>query len=204
MTDKTRQAQTLYGRPDQMNGAPDGWRIELRRDHILAGQYHAYLRLVDARGNTVGELHGFAQDTKFDKENNHSIPTAKGVDGSFLVARQDKFIKGELDPVATVAAGSKEEIAKIWQRGVEAADAINEKGLPYKATDGPRDLGGEIQNSNSVAYTLGQAMGLPLDGAVEDAGLRRAFPGWGRNILDPNYQPYIPPPQFGQDASRAP
>lgn len=204
MSDDRTQAQALYGRPDQMNGTPTGWRIELRRFHVAAGQYHAYLSLVDPSENVVGELHGFAQSKNLTKEERERDAMAKGIDGDNLVARHDKLAEEKAEAVATVAAGSREAMAKIWECGRKAVDAINEKQFRYKATDGPRDLGGEIQNSNSVAYTLGRVMGLPLDGAIEDAGMRRSFPGWGRDILDPNYRPYVPPSMYGREASLAP
>jgi len=56
--------------------------------------------------------------------------------------------------------------------------------------------GGEIQNSNSAAYTYSNAMALDLDDVVRDAGVERRLPGWGRNLLDPAYRPYVAPPTF--------
>ncbi len=62
--------------------------------------------------------------------------------------------------------------------------------LSYEAgTDG-----GQIQNSNAVAFTLGRATSLDLDGAVRAAGIARKFPGWARDLLDPKYDRYVAPP----------
>jgi len=56
--------------------------------------------------------------------------------------------------------------------------------------------GGQIQNSNSVAFTLGKAMGLDLSRALRDKGMMRTFSGWDRDLLDPKYQRYVAPPMF--------
>ena len=74
------------------------------------------------------------------------------------------------------------------------------RNFDYKADDISYETlggrGGEIQNSNSDAYTYGKAMDLDLDGVVRDAGVERRLPGWGRNLLDPASRPYVAPPTF--------
>ncbi|CAN0297385.1 unnamed protein product, partial [Phaeothamnion confervicola] len=108
--------------------------------------------------------------------------------------------------VATVASGSSDQIAKIWQRGMEAKNTINgDKTIDYKVFD-PSFLGGgdggQIQNSNSAIYTLGRAMELNLDSAVRDTGIKRKLPGWGRDLFDPECERYVAPPTFPvKDAS---
>jgi hypothetical protein len=103
--------------------------------------------------------------------------------------------------VADAAAGSYDEIVRgSWARGLQAAREISAKNFDYMSHDPSYELGsdgGEIQNSNSAAYTLGLAMGLDLDGAVRKAGEQRRFSGWKRNLLDPGYKRYVAPPQFG-------
>lgn len=89
--------------------------------------------------------------------------------------------------------------AQLWARGQKAADDINSKKFDYKASDLSYEAGtdgGQIQNSNSVAFTLGRAMNLDLDGAVQKAGVARKFPGWARDLLDPKYDRYVAPPDF--------
>jgi len=103
--------------------------------------------------------------------------------------------------IGTVASGSAGDIMEIWERGKKAAQAINDdpKSFDYKAHDPAYEFGGnggQIQNSNSVAYTLGRAMGLDLDGVIKQAGAERKFSGWGRNLLDPKYDRYVAPPQL--------
>jgi hypothetical protein len=81
--------------------------------------------------------------------------------------------------------------------GIRAGDQINRRDFDYKGHDPAYEIGGdggEIQNSNSAAYTLGKAMGIGLDGAMRSAGIERRFSGWGRDLLDPNYKRYVAPP----------
>jgi len=71
----------------------------------------------------------------------------------------EKILLGEL------RRGSKEEIERIWANGVAAANAITENRFDYKAHDPSYEAGtdgGQIQNSNSVAYTISKAMGWRL------------------------------------------
>jgi hypothetical protein len=39
-------------------------------------------------------------------------------------------------------------------------------------------------------------MGLDADAALRQRGMEQVFPGWGRDLLDPRYKPYVAPPQF--------
>jgi hypothetical protein len=106
---------------------------------------------------------------------------------------------GRTRKITDVAAGTYDDIVRgKWARGIKAADEINQRNLDYKSDDASYELiggnGGQIQNSNSVAHTLGKAMDLDLDAALHDAGMDRKFPGWGRDLLDPNYRRYVAPP----------
>jgi hypothetical protein len=198
MTDRN-DAETMY--PNQKGGTGK-WHIELRRYHI-AHRGHAFLALVDEDGRTVRELHGAG----FSKH------TGKGtmVDGADLNVvdykrqQDDKsdsgpyFQKGTISGVAPVASGSQHEMARIWARGVQAGAGIDDKKFDYKSHDPSYELGtdgGQIQNSNSVVFTLGKAMGLDLDRALRDKGMTRTFSGWGRDLLDPKYERYVAPPTF--------
>jgi hypothetical protein len=189
--------------PAEKHGA---WRIELRYLPIdvpsalpLVRRGHAFLSLVDPEGNTAGQLHGVPK----------SKHTGKimdiGSDGDGLVARDDRWMSPEgTRKIGDVAAGPYDEIVRgKWSRGLQAFDEINRRNLDYKADDGSYEFfggsGGQIQNSNSVAHTFGKAMDLPLDAAIRDAGLERKFPGWGRDLLDPSYKPYVAPPTFPPD-----
>lgn len=187
MTDRN-QAETMY--PNQQGN----WRIELKYLPI-AHRGHAFLALIDPDGNPVRELHGLAHSQ-------HSgARMMMGMDGAHLRAGDysGSPIGGRTFTVATVGSASKDEIDKIWARGSVAAQAIMAQKFDYKAHDPSYELatdGGQIQNSNSVAFTLGKAMGLDLDRAIRDAGLNRRFSGWGRDLLDPKYERYVAPPTF--------
>ena len=55
-------------------------------------------------------------------------------------------------------SGGTNDRSKSWGRGKRAAEAITSQKFDYKAHDPSYELGtdgGEIQNSNSVTFTLG-------------------------------------------------
>jgi len=191
MSDPRSAAEILY--PAQNGAAPGTARIEL---HYLpiAHRGHAFLRFVDSDGDTVGELHGLGQSKNTGKV------MRMGMDGADLVVEhnaKERFDDTQL--ISTVASGSDDKMAQLWARGQKAADDINSKKFDYKASDLSYEAGtdgGQIQNSNSVAFTLGRAMNLDLDGAVQKAGVARKFPGWARDLLDPKYDRYVAPPDF--------
>jgi hypothetical protein len=126
--------------------------------------------------------------------------TDLGLDGAQLYATKDKRYAAGAEPVAVVASGSREQIVNgLWERASRAAEQINARNFDYKGHDPAYEFGGnggEIQNSNSVASTLGRAMGIDLDKVVRDARVERRFSGWGRDLLDPGYKRYVAPPQF--------
>ena len=185
---------TFVGGGSNPNPAPDSdkWRIELRR-HPIFHRGHAVLALVDPDGETVDELNGMAQS----RNTNEIVPM--GVDGMRLVVTEKPQFP-EAQPIGVLAAGSYDDIVKDrWTRGVAAARQITARDYDYKGHDPAYEFGGsggEIQNSNSVAYTLGRAMGLDSDAVLGRSGTERRFSGWGRNLLDPNYRRYVAPPQF--------
>lgn len=185
MTDRN-DAEIMY--PNQQGG----WRIELRYLPI-AHRGHAFLALVDEKGRVAGELHGLAQS----KNTGKVVPM--GMDGSDLVIGDFPQRKYGGQTIADVASGSKEDMEKIWAQGQRTGAMISGKKFDYKAHDLSYELGtdgGQIQNSNSVAFTLGKAMGLDLDRALREKGMTRTFSGWGRDLLDPKYERYVAPPTF--------
>ncbi len=202
MTDPKSAAEIMY--PSQQgDAAPGKWRIELRYLPLFH-RGHAFLALVDDRRQTVRELHGPAYSKHTSK------PMAMGPDGSDLkVEDYDRRpdgktdmgprLNGDMSDIATVASGSREQIEKTWARGVQTGAAINAEKFDYKAHDPAYEFGGrggEIQNSNSVAFTLGKAMGLDLSAALQAKGTTRTFSGWDRDLLDPKYKRYVAPPAF--------
>jgi hypothetical protein len=123
-----------------------------------------------------------------------------GMDGADLVATQGRsFDEKKTKPISIAASGSREAMERLWARGAKTAEAINGRKFDYKAHDPSYELGtdgGQIQNSNSVAFTLGKAMGLDLSRALRDEGMTRTFSGWDRDLLDPKYKRYVTPPVF--------
>lgn len=187
MTDRN-PADILY--PNQR--AAEDWKIELKYLPI-AHRGHAFLALVDSDGKIVQELHGMAQS----KHTKQIVPM--GMDGADLVAPLDRLMDEGTKTISSVASGSEDEILKLWGRGKRAAGAITSQKFDYKAHDPSYELGtdgGEIQNSNSVTFTLGKAMGLDLSRALQEKGMMRTFSGWDRDLLDPKYKRYVAPPVF--------
>jgi hypothetical protein len=188
---QSAQASNTGDLPSPAQGT---WRIEMR--YLPIGHRgHAHLTLVDPDGKPRQQLHGLAES-----RNTGEIMTF-GPDGSKLVVRSDRRMPEEKTPkIADVAHGSYDEIVRgKWARGLRTANEITKRDFDYKGYDPSYEMGsdgGQIQNSNSVAYTLGRAMGLDLDGAIRDAGMERRFSGWNRHLLDPDYRRYVAPPQF--------
>lgn len=188
MTDRN-PAEILY--PNQQSKGD--WKIELK--YLPIGHRgHAFLALVDHDGKVVGELHGLA------KSKHTGQLVGMGMDDADLVASQGRrFDERKKKFISIATSGSREEMERLWARGAATAEAINGQKFDYKAHDPSYELGtdgGEIQNSNSVAFTLGKAMGLDLSRALRDEGMTRTFSGWDRDLLDPKYKRYVTPPVF--------
>lgn len=187
MTDR-RAAEIMY--PNQEGE----WQIELRQRPI-AHRGHAFLALVH-KGKIVSELHGFG----------HSRHTGDqqmlAFDGAHLRGTESRPDALEnTKSIGMVKTGSKEEIQKIWAKGAAAASAITEGNFDYKAHDPSYELGtdgGQLQNSNSVTYTISKAMGLAADAdrVLQEQYESRRFSGWKRDLLDPKYKRYVAPPVF--------
>lgn len=192
--DGTKPSPTLVGSQSNDNVAPpdpDAWQIELRRLPILH-RGHAVLVLRGPNGE-MEELNGLA------KSRNTGQLTGFGLDGMQLYTDDRPRYADRAEPVGVLASGSRDQMNALWARAKGAARQINAGNFDYKGHDPAYEFGGsggEIQNSNSVAYTLSRAMGLDPDEIVRNAGMERKFSGWGRDLLDPNYRRYVAPPMF--------
>lgn len=205
MSDEDSAAEVMYGQADEKNPAPGTARIKLWY-WPFAYHGHAFLKLIKPDG-TTDELLGYPASRNPDtRPNGRKKPDRSISDGSRLIARHEDLGSGPSDyeysrRVATVASGPSGEIAKTWHRGMKAMTAINgdERTFDYKLYDPSFVLGGsggQIQNSNSVIYTLGCVMDLDLGRPIRNAGVERKLPGWGRDLLDPKYERYVAPPMF--------
>lgn len=187
MTDR-RAAEIMY--PNQEGD----WQIELRQRPI-GHRGHAFLALVH-KGEIVSELHGFGHSRH--TERRQMLAT----DGAHLQGTESfPDTLGDTKSIGVVKAGSKGEIEKIWAKGAAAASAITKGDFDYKAHDPSYELGtdgGQIQNSNSVAYTIAKAMGVEAaaDRVLQEQDESRRFSGWKRDLLDPKYKRYVAPPVF--------
>ena len=135
MSDEKNQAQTLYGRPDQMGKTPVGWRIELRYSDV-AHRGHLFLRLVDPNDKAVAELHGLPKSKHQGTEDMQFDRMSKGMeDGSSLVVRHDDpsnlpvpgRYKGA--PVSSLWRGACDCDSRFWvRRGDQWAVAARQTG----------------------------------------------------------------------------
>ncbi len=176
------------------------WRIEVRY-HPILHRGHAFLVLVGpnekGRDEDKAEMHGLS------RSRNGGKIVSMGMDGADLIVQHRTrpfFEDDDFKTIGTVASGSYEDIvAGKWNAGQKAAIAINNGNFDYKAHDPAFEFGGggQIQNSNSVAFTLGRAMGVDLEGVSRDTGNGRRFSGSDRNLLDPSYERYVVPSMFG-------
>jgi hypothetical protein len=168
MTDR-RAAEILY--PNQGGD----WKIELRHQPI-AHRGHAFLALVH-KGQIVSELHGFGHSRHTGDQQTLAF------DGAHLQGTESRPNRlRDTKSIGVVKAGSQEEIEKIWAKGAAAASAITEGNFDYKAHDPSYELGtngGQIENSNSVAYTVAKAMGLAADAdrVLQEQNESRRFSG---------------------------
>jgi hypothetical protein len=180
---------------------PGEWRIEMRYLPIV-DRGHTFLALIGPDDRTRRELHGLSY-SRNTPEGQPPVYLPIGPDGSRLLAKHFRDVSpfGEnLPRVAEVARGLYDDIVRgKWARGVQTAEEIDKRDFDYKGYDPSYVFGGsggQIQNSNSAAYTFGRTMGLDLDSAIRSARLERTFPGWDRNLLDPTYKRYVAPPIF--------
>jgi hypothetical protein len=182
---------------------PGDWHIEMRYLPIVH-RGHAFLALVDPDGKVQRELHGLA------RSRNTGRLVALGMDGAHLVGVQSPRPLFDADdkPLNTVSLGTvytgsyDDAVRGKWRIGLQAGVDLNAKNLDYKAHDVSYEFGtngGEIQNSNSANFTFGKPMHLDLSTAIRDKDLERTFPGWGKDVLDPTYRPYVAPPQVRPD-----
>ena len=174
------------------------WTIELRY-HPIFHRGHAFWVLVDPDGNDKAEMHGLARS-----RNTGEIADV-GMDGADLVVQSrpegEPYFEWGATRIGIVASGNYDDIVVgKWNTGQKAAITINKGNFDYKAHDPAFEIGGnggQIQNSNSVAFTLGHAMGVDLESTSRSTGNGRRFPGGDRNLLDPGYKRYVVPPMFG-------
>lgn len=185
MTDR-RAAEIMY--PNQGGD----WQIVLMK-HPILHRGHAFIALVHGK-EVVSELHGFGHSK------NTGDRQTLATDGADLRGEETRTDLGT-ESLGILKTGSREEIEKIWAKGAAAASAITEGKFDYKAHDPSYELGtdgGQIQNSNSVAYTIAKAMGVEADAdrVLQERDESRRFSGWKRDLLDPKYERYVAPPAF--------
>jgi hypothetical protein len=152
------------------------WSIEKLQRPIafrLAG--HDFLVLRNANGEIVSELHGLATDTTTNTW--RRVGVGKGevlrvweFDGLNGKANQSLF------PGITLIKGDEQLTAFLWEKAKACANRINEKNIPYPSFGVSMH---ETQNSNAVAYTLTECMGLVAEKRV---GL--IVPGSETNLLE--------------------
>jgi hypothetical protein len=159
-------------KPKQIKGL---WSIELMQHPLIFGiAGHNYLVLRNENNDIIKELHGLATDSatgawKYvgNKESDRLKVWEFNSPRYYLAQKNYAGI--------TLKQGSRELETSVWRKAEPCKDDINKKNLPYPPYG--VNIRGDTENSNSVAYTLIQCMGLD----ARHIGL--ITPGWKKNLL---------------------
>lgn len=173
-------------------------RLDDRTAYLpIAGYGHAFLVLRDRNDDLQRELHALSRS-----RNTGKLLTF-GADGSRLsgVQTDRPYFDAPGEPprtklISKVYSGSYDNVQGKWQSAVQAAAQMNSKDFDYKSVDPSYPMGtdgGQIQNSNSGNYPFGKFAHLDLGTELRNRGMERTFPGFGRDLLDPTYRPYVAP-----------
>lgn len=152
------------------------WNIQLKQHPLMFGiTGHNYLTLRNQDNNIVGELHGLATDTK---TNNWKYVGSKSSDKlqvwEFNGPRN--YIAEKNFPGIILSEGDTNEIINLWDKALVCKDEINKLNISYPPFG--VNMRGETENSNSVAHTLINCMGLD----AKHVGI--FTPGDGKDLLD--------------------
>lgn len=135
---------------------------------------HNYLTLRNEHNEIVRELHGLATDP-----NNGGWKYYALYSGDLLhvweFTSPHYYLAQKNYAGIVLTEGAKQEMETLWNKAKFCGDEINAENLPYPSYG--IKVTGDTENSNSVAYTLIQCMGLD----ARHLGL--ITPGWGKNLL---------------------
>ena len=157
------------------------YRIELRQRDVTglnARHYFWVKKIVLPSGRSIylEEMHGFARDPETGKP----LPFSVGGDplGFFIAIRPSRHYRQSLTlPHAIALEGSRESIETHWDAGRHMGEFVHSKRLNYFP------LG---NNSNAMATTIGNAMGLRphkiLDPRMGGEAVQPFTPGLGRDL----------------------
>lgn len=151
-------------------------RIELREAKIPLGYAHQFWVRYNSNGEIVSEIHGRATDSKGNL--NPIMTTMMAPFGLCpikavvypIASQQVKAIKADIDggfsgiyktnqSSVVVLRGDEEAIEARWKLALDAASMITEQNLKYTFFPDERD--NTNANCNSVARSIGVAMGVP-------------------------------------------
>jgi hypothetical protein len=162
----------------QLSATTGSWSIQLMQHPLIFGiAGHNYLVLRDDKNAIEKELHGLATDSttstwKYVGNDPKDILKVWEFNDPTLYAEQKGY------PGVTLYKGDRNEAMMLWGKGEICKEEINNKNIPYPPYG--VNMGGDTENSNSVAYTLTLCMGLD----AQHLGL--ITPGWGKNLLESN------------------
>lgn len=154
------------------------WSIELRQRPLALGVAgHNYLVLRNAGGEIVAQFHGLPTDEKT------GAWKYVGRNKSDILRVWEFGPESKESDLAsgygiTLTSGDKIKMTALWEETRTCGTKINILYLPYPPFG--ISLQKDTENSNSVAYTLVNCMGL----ASKHIGL--FTPGWGKDLLDDN------------------
>lgn len=134
------------------------YSIELMQYPLVLGiAGHNYLVLRDGNNTVLRELHGLATDSKTNAWKYMGIKTGDKLK-VWEFSSEDTFVIHKSYSGRILYRGTKEEAVNLWVEALVCKEKINSKNIlypPFGVT-----LGGDTENSNSVAYTLTLCMDL--------------------------------------------
>lgn len=142
---------------------------------LLGVAGHNYLVLRDENNVIQKELHGLATNSLTDTWKYYGTNATDKLkvwefdDPHYYLAQ-----KGYSGIV--LYKGTKDEVEVLWSKALLCKEEINDRNYAYPPYG--VKVGGDTENSNSVAYTLTLCMGLD----AKHLGL--ITPGWGKNLLE--------------------
>jgi hypothetical protein len=152
--------------------------IQHLRTRIVTGAYHHSWVLKNDDGSVRDRFDGWGTNPDGSVDGNPFTAYGKP-----LKVHPDQPLKGDPEVLDTYTG---DDVEQRWQSGQAAAAKINADPAQYEGadhTDFDTHESVPATNSNSVASTLGKAMGFTMDDSEPDDS-----PGWGRDLL-PGYSP---------------
>lgn len=132
------------------------FHIEARSFGILGFASHDYWALVDANGDTIEELHGFATNPKTGE---FVSLGSFGDELWFYDHPMSIWLETDYRDSVDIYSGSESDVMAVWNKAVNLIPYLNSRHVPYTPLG---TLSYPVWNSNSAYRLFGSAMGVSL------------------------------------------